>query len=153
VALALAGRPDVLFLDEPTAGMDATARRGLLRDLARFAADGGSVLLTTQQLSEAEEIATRVVVLARGRVILEGSVAEVRARAGTTRVTLRAKRVPQLDGIASIDSHLDRHVVYVEDADVFVAELVRSGVPFRELEVTPVSLEDAFVTLTREDPA
>jgi ABC-2 type transport system ATP-binding protein len=150
--LALAGSPDVLFLDEPTAGMDATARRGLLRDLARFAADGGSVLLTTQQLSEAEEIATRVVVLARGRVILEGSVAEVRARAGTTRVTLRAKRVPQVGGIASIDSHLDRHVVYVEDADVFVAELVRSGVPFRELEVTPVSLEDAFVTLTREDP-
>lgn len=153
VALALAGRPEVLFLDEPTAGMDATARRGLLRDLGRFAADGGAVLLTTQQLSEAEEIATRVVVLARGRVILEGSVVEVRARAGTTRVTLRAKRVPQLDGIASIDSHLDRHVVYVEDADVFVAELVRSGVPFRELEVTPVSLEDAFVTLTREHPA
>jgi ABC-2 type transport system ATP-binding protein len=153
VALALAGLPDVLFLDEPTAGMDATARRGLLRDLARFASDGGSVLLTTQQLSEAEEIATRIVVLARGRVILEGSVAEVRARAGKARVTLRAERVPQLDGIASIDSHLDHHVVYVEDADVFVAGLVRSGVAFRELEVAPVSLEDAFVTLTREDTA
>jgi ABC-2 type transport system ATP-binding protein len=151
VALALAGDPDVLFLDEPTAGMDASARRSLLRDLATFAADGGSVLLTTQQLSEAEEIATRVVVLDRGRVTVEGTVAEVRARAGTTRVTLRAERVPALPGIASIESYRDRHVVYVDDADAFVAALVRSGTEFRNLEVAPATLEDAFVALTGED--
>ena len=51
--------------------------------------------------------------------------------------------------VASVESSVDRHVVYVEDADAFVAALVHSGVSFRELEVTPVSLEDAFVTLTR----
>jgi len=55
-----------------------------------------------------------------------------------------------LPGVASTDSSLDRHVVYVEDADAFVANLVRSGVAFRELQVTQVSLEDAFVALTRE---
>jgi ABC-2 type transport system ATP-binding protein len=151
VALALAGDPDVLFLDEPTAGMDATARRSLLRDLASFAADGGSVLLTTQQLAEAEGIATRVVVLGRGRVTVEGTVAEVRARAGTTRVTLHAERVPELAGIASVESYHDRHIVYVHDADAFVADLVRSGTEFSNLEVAPATLEDAFVALTGDE--
>ena len=64
--------------------------------------------------------------------------------------TLRAEKLPLLPGVASTDSSLDRHVVYVEDADAFVANLVRSGVAFRELQVTQVSLEDAFVALTRE---
>jgi len=150
VALALAGSPRTLFLDEPTAGMDATARRALLRDVAAFAANGGAVLLTTQQLAEAEEVASRVVLLVRGRIVLEGTVAEVRARAGLAKVTVRTEELPRLPSIASVESSVDRHVVYVEDADAFVAGLVRSGVSFRELEVTPVSLEDAFVALTRE---
>jgi ABC-2 type transport system ATP-binding protein len=149
VALALAGRPTALFLDEPTAGMDASARRALLSELRAFAADGGAVLLTTQQLDEAEGIATRVVLLGRGQVILEGSVRELRARAGRARVTLRATALPRFDG-ATLESQGDRHVAYVENADAFVSALVRSGTPFSDLEVVPVSLEDAFVALTAE---
>jgi len=147
VALALAGDPELLFLDEPTAGLDASSRRALLRDLAEFAAAGGAVLLTTQQLAEAEELATRVVLLAKGRAVLEGTVAEIRAHGGLTKVTVRAGQLPLLDGAASVDSRGDRHVVLVEDADAFVAALVRSGTVFRELTVSPVSLEDAVVAL------
>jgi ABC-2 type transport system ATP-binding protein len=106
------------------------------------------VLLTTQQLAEAEEIATRVVLLAAGRTLLEGTVAQVRARGGLSRVAFRATVLPPLDRVSSVDSRGERHVVYVDDADAFVAGLVRSGVAFRELEVTPASLEDAFVSLT-----
>ena len=149
VALALAGRPQILFLDEPTAGMDAGARRSAPARPRGFAGGGGAVLLTTQQLAEAEAIATRVVLLTGGRIPLEGTVAEIRARGGLTRVTLRAAVLPRIAGISSVDTRGDRHVVYVDDADGFVAELVRSGVPFRALEVAPVTLEDAFVTLTR----
>jgi ABC-2 type transport system ATP-binding protein len=148
VALALAGNPQALFLDEPTAGMDAHGRRSLLDDLARFAADGGAVLLTTQQLAEAEAIATRIVVLAAGRILVEGTVAEVKARGGPTKVTLRAAGPPPLAGVDSVHSSGDRYVIYVDDADAFVTALVRSGVEFQELHVTPTSLEDAFVTLT-----
>jgi ABC-2 type transport system ATP-binding protein len=148
VALALAGNPQALFLDEPTAGMDAHGRRSLLDDLARFAADGGAVLLTTQQLAEAEAIATRIVVLAAGRILVEGAVAEVEARGGPTKVTLRAAGPPPLAGVDSVHSSGDRYVIYVDDADAFVTALVRSGVEFQELHVTPTSLEDAFVTLT-----
>jgi len=152
VALALAGNPEALFLDEPTAGMDASARRSLLRDIVDFAAQGGAVLLTTQQLAEAEEIATRVVLLSGGRVTLDGTVGEMRACGGVTRVAFRASALPALDGIVSADSYDDRHVVYVEDADAFVAGLVRSEISFRELEVAPSSLEDAFVALTTVEP-
>jgi ABC-2 type transport system ATP-binding protein len=148
VALALAGSPRVLFLDEPTAGMDAGARRALLRDLAAFAGAGGAVLLTTQQLAEAEEISTRVVLLTAGRTLLQGTVTEIRTRGGLTKVTVRAATLPDHPGVTSVDSRGGRHVVYVDDADAFVAALVRSGVPFHALEVSPVSLEDAFVTLT-----
>jgi ABC-2 type transport system ATP-binding protein len=147
VALAFAGGVEALFLDEPTAGMDALARRALLQDVAQFATGGGAVLLTTQQLAEAEEIATRVVVLAAGRVLVEGTVGQVRARGGLTRVSVRARSLPRLGGVTTVESHGDRHVVFVDDADAFVADLVRSGVAFRELEVAPVRLEDALVAL------
>jgi ABC-2 type transport system ATP-binding protein len=150
VAVALAGNPEILFLDEPTAGMDAAARRGLLKDVADFSRRGGAVLLTTQQLSEAEEIATRVVLLDHGRVVLEGTVPEMRARGGMTRVTLRASTLPPLTGVTSVDSRGDRHVILVEDSDALIRELVGAGVPFHELEVVPVSLEDAFVAITAE---
>jgi ABC-2 type transport system ATP-binding protein len=150
VALALVGRPRALFLDEPTAGMDATVRRAVLRDVAGFAADGGAVLLTTQQLRDAEEVASRVVLLRAGRVALDGSLPEMRRHGGVTRISFRATRLPSLAGILSSDSRGGRHVVWVEDADRFVADLVRSGAPFAELEVAPSSLEDAFVALTRD---
>jgi ABC-2 type transport system ATP-binding protein len=148
VALALAGRPKALFLDEPTAGLDANGRRALWTELAEFAGAGGAVLLTTQQLQEAEELATRLVLLVRGRIMLEGSVAQIRARAGVAAVRLRAAQLPPLPVAALTESRLDRHVVYVADPDAFVRELVRSGLPFHDLEVSRLSLEDAFVALT-----
>ena len=149
VALALCGDPRALFLDEPTAGMDALARRTLLRDVASFARRGGAVLLTTQRLDEAQEIATRVVLLRAGRVVTEGTVDELRRRAGLTRVTFRTGAPPpRLAGAETIATDGDRHVVLAANAEAFVAALVGSGITYRELEVTRTSLEDAFVTLT-----
>ena len=86
--------------------------------------------------------------LVRGRIMLEGSVTQIRARAGLAAVRVRAARLPPLPAAAHTESRLDRHVVYVADPDAFVRELVRSGVPFHDLEVSPLSLEDAFVALT-----
>jgi ABC-2 type transport system ATP-binding protein len=151
LALALAGSPEALFLDEPTAALDAVGRRALWREVSTFVAGGGSVLLTTQHLEEAEQYATRLVLLRRGRVLLEGSVADVRGRAGRARVSFRAARVPAAYATAVAETALDHHVLYVDDADAFVGDLVLSGIPFRDLEVAGVSLEDAFVSLTGPD--
>jgi ABC-2 type transport system ATP-binding protein len=82
VALAFAGRPRLVVLDEPTTGLDVEARRGLWAILRAFVAGGGAVLLTTHYLEEAQALASRVAVIAEGRIVAEGSVHEVTARAG-----------------------------------------------------------------------
>lgn len=151
VALALAGRPEALFLDEPTAAIDAGGRRVLWRELSAFAAAGGAILLTTQQLEEAERYATRLVVIAHGSVVGEGTVGEIRSRVGRATVRLRAEQLPELPGATLVESTLDRHVVHVDDPERYVADLVRSGIRYHDLEVARPSLEDAFVRLTGEE--
>jgi ABC-2 type transport system ATP-binding protein len=81
VALAFAGRPRAVFLDEPTAGLDVEARRATWREVAAFAAEGGTVVLTTHHLDEAEALAGRIVLLAGGRVVAEGSGSDLVTRA------------------------------------------------------------------------
>ena len=151
MALALAGRPRALFLDEPTAAIDAGGRRVLWRELSAFAAAGGAILVTTQQLEEAERYATRLVVISHGRIVGEGTVGEIRARVGKATIRLRAERLPRVPGATVVESTLDRHVVYVDDPERYVAELVRSGIRYQDLEVARPSLEDAFVTLTGDE--
>jgi ABC-2 type transport system ATP-binding protein len=151
LAAAMAGRPTALFLDEPSAAIDVHGRQLLWDELSAFVRDGGAVLLTTQQLEEAERHATRVVLIARGRVAGEGSVDDLRARVGRTRVSLRAEHMPPRPASAAISSTLDRHVIHVDDAEAFIEELVRSGIPYHDLEVTRPTLEDAFVELTEAD--
>ena len=110
------------------------------------------MLLTTQRLDEVEQIASRVAVLTAGRIVLDATVPEMRAHGGFARVAFRAGRVPRLPGVVSVETRGDAHVVLVEDADVFIAELVRTGLAFHELEVSRARLEDAFVALTTRPP-
>lgn len=134
VALAFVGRPDVVMLDEPTTGLDVTARIALWEAVRGFTAGGGTLLLTSHHLEEVEALASRVVVVDHGRVVVEGTVQEVRARS-----TVRRVRWTGPDGpVETLEA----------DADEAVRALVRSGVPFRDLEVGGASLEAAFLDLT-----
>jgi ABC-2 type transport system ATP-binding protein len=150
LALALAGRPRALFLDEPTAGLDVEGRRALWEVIEDYVAAGGAILLTTHRLDEAEALATRLVVLAGGRVLREGTVTTVREEAGLARVSVRTRKLPELPGALGVESRLDRHTIFTDRSDELVAALVASAVPFSDLEVTRASLEDAFVALTRK---
>jgi ABC-2 type transport system ATP-binding protein len=82
-ALAICGNPDLLFLDEPTVGLDVEARRGLWKHIRGFVARGGSVLLTTHYLDEADALANRIAVIDGGRIVAEGTPAEIRGAAGS----------------------------------------------------------------------
>jgi ABC-2 type transport system ATP-binding protein len=97
VALAFAGRPQAVVLDEPTTGLDVEARHRLWGTLRAFVADGGAVLLTTHYLEEAQALASRVVVIADGQVIAQGSVDDVTAQAGLSRVNVRATERASLE--------------------------------------------------------
>lgn len=135
VAIGLVGRPRVLFLDEPTAGFDPQARRDF-HDLIRSLADSDvSILLTTHDLDEADKLADRVLVLAGGRIVADGSPDDLRRSVSTTAEVRWAR-----DGTTHVHS-TDDPVTYLRG--VFGAP----GGAFTDLEVRRASLEEAYLTL------
>jgi ABC-2 type transport system ATP-binding protein len=148
VALAFAGRPRLAVLDEPTTGLDVESRRGLWEILRAFVADGGAVLLTTHYLEEAQALASRVVVIAGGRIVAEGSVDDITARVGLSRVHLRAPSLPELPAGTHAESSNGSHTLYTADPDGLVRALALQGVAFSGLRVERASLEEAFLHLT-----
>nr|WP_230417101.1 ABC transporter ATP-binding protein [Micromonospora tarapacensis] len=148
VALAFVGRPRLVLLDEPTTGLDVEARHTLWEAIRAFHADGGTVLLSSHYLEEVEALAHRVVVIGRGRVLADDSVDAIRAVVGVRRVSLTADVLPALPGVVRTEQVDGRTHLLTADADQLVRDLVASGVAFRDLEVRPTSLEEAFLTIT-----
>jgi ABC-2 type transport system ATP-binding protein len=152
-AIAIAGDPEVVFLDEPTSAMDVESRQGFWRMMRGFGNEGRTVLFATHHLAEADEIADRVVVLNHGRVVADGPGATLKAAVSTRRlrfVTDRPDRgsLSELDGVTEVDICGTGVSIDSLDADSTIRDLVRRGVPFRDLEVTGAGLEQAFVALT-----
>ena len=143
VALAFGGRPDVVLLDEPTAGLDLDSRR-LVRDQVRRSAEtGASVLLTTHDLAEAEALADRVIVLDRGRVAAEGTLPQIRALVGLATIVLPAQRLPPVPGLVASERTNGSVVLTVRDAGDAVRALACAGADLGDLAVRPASLEEA----------
>ncbi|GGM21069.1 ABC transporter ATP-binding protein [Micromonospora yangpuensis] len=151
VALAFVGRPRLVLLDEPTTGLDVEARHTLWDAVRAFHADGGTVLLTSHYLEEVEALARRVVVIGRGRVLADDTVAAVRDVVGVRRVSLTADDLPELPGVTRVERAEGRTHLFTTDADRLVRDLVTGGVPFRDLEVRPTSLEKAFLAITADE--
>lgn len=148
VALAFVGNPDLVFLDEPTTGLDVTARQTVWQAVLRYRNGGGTAVLTTHYLEEAEALATRVVVMCEGRAVAEGTVDEIRARVGQSRITYRGEVRQGLPGVTRMERSGHDVAILAYDADAVVRALVTRGVAFSELQVRPASLEEAFVTIT-----
>jgi ABC-2 type transport system ATP-binding protein len=157
LGLAVIGRPEVLFLDEPTAGLDPQARRGLWTVIGDLAATGTTVLLTTHYLDEAQRLASRVIVLGHGQLVTDATPDQLRARAGTPVIRLP---LPPGTGLGDLPAGLAQHVdpergeLSLPSADLTadLAELVdwarSSAVDLTGLEVGSPSLEDAYLALT-----
>ena len=148
VALAFAGSPELLALDEPTTGLDVSLRRTIWDAIREHAVAGGAVLLTTHYLDEAEALATRVAVIARARIRAEGTVAEIRERAGLSRIRIDAHQGPIVPGVVRRECRNGRTTYYVRDPGATVRELVGRGNELPGLEVTRATLEEAFLDIT-----
>jgi len=153
-ALALCGRPELLFLDEPTVGMDIDARQKLWTAIRSLVAEGCAVVLTTHYLEEAEALAQRVVVLAKGRVLSDGSVEALRSRVALTRIRcvtdLDEAAMARWAHVASVERD-HRHVHIRTDAPENVLRRLLDADPaLTELEVLRAGLAEAFAELTRE---
>ena len=153
-ALALCGRPELLFLDEPTVGMDIEARQQLWAAIRQLLAEGCAVLLTTHYLEEAEALADRVCVMSRGRMIHEGTVEELRARVALKRVrcfsTLSADTVRGWPEVSEVRQENERLHIAAAEAETVVRRLLDADPQLRELEVQRAGLAEAFTELTRD---
>jgi ABC-2 type transport system ATP-binding protein len=147
-ALAFAGRPQAVVMDEPTTGLDVESRHRLWEIVRAFVTEGGAVLLTTHYLEEAQALASRVVVIAGGTIIAQGSVDDITALAGLSRVQLRAPSLPDLPAVTRVETSNGSCTLYTADPDGLVRALALQGVPFSGLQVERASLEEAFVRLT-----
>jgi ABC-type multidrug transport system ATPase subunit/peptidoglycan/LPS O-acetylase OafA/YrhL len=153
-AIAICGRPKVLFLDEPTVGLDVQAREALWAHIRALLREGCSILLTTHYLEEAEALATRVAVLAKGRVIASGSVDEMRALVSRRHVrcetTLPAVEVRRWPGVVDVSADHAQLAIVATDAESVVRRLLAADPHLSRLEVRQAGLNDAFTELTQE---
>jgi len=153
-AVAICGRPRVLFLDEPTVGLDVQARAALWTSVRQLIADGCSIVLTTHYLEEAEALADRIVVVTKGRVIASGSVDDMRALVARRQIscisTLSTADVRAWPGVVDVQRTQQQLQITVTDAEDVVRRLLAADATLARLEVRQAGLNEAFTELTRE---
>jgi ABC-2 type transport system ATP-binding protein len=153
--LSIAGDPDLIFLDEPTVGMDIEARRGLWAQIRALAARGKTVLLTTHYLEEADALAHRIVVINKGRIVSEGTPAEVKSQAtGANGRRIRChtalpdEALRALDSVTRVDRQGSVVTVTAAHAESVLRHMLDRDPTLSHLEVISPALEDAFLELT-----
>jgi len=156
LALAVCGNPDVLFLDEPTVGMDVEGRRRFISEIAEFAAKGRTVVLTTHYLEEADQLARRVIVIDHGQVIADTTPEGIKARVAGKHVTFASTRPiadADLDGLPLTGKQIqgNRVRLLTNEPEAVVRELFRRGVEMSDLEVAGADLEEAFIAMTHHE--
>jgi oleandomycin transport system ATP-binding protein len=162
LAASLINRPEVIFLDEPTTGLDPRARNEVWETVREVVADGATVLLTTQQLDEADALADRIVVFEHGRVIAEGTSDDLKSRIGRQTLAVRATEMFRTAQLTAIVAELTGERPEVQEATglvtapvqdpkllpVLVRRLDEASIVAAELSLRLPSLDEVFLTLT-----
>ena len=153
-ALAICGRAPLLFVDEPTVGLDVEARRGFWAVIRRLRDEGTAIVLTTHYLEEADALAQRIVLMGGGRVLAEGSPAQIKARAEGKRISARSRLAAadlrQWPGVASAREHEGRVELVSNDSEALLRRWLAADTTLADLEVRPLPLEDAVLSLTAD---
>lgn len=153
-ALAICGNPDLLFLDEPTVGLDVEARRMLWDEIRQLVGWGKTVLLTTHYLQEADALADRVAVINKGEIIAEGTPADIKAQTAGKRIrcitSLTMETLLQIPGVTEVKRDRDAVELGAQEAEPVVRELLSRDQGLSGLEVAAAGLEEAFLALTQE---
>ncbi|EME19267.1 ATP-binding cassette domain-containing protein [Rhodococcus triatomae] len=162
LAASLISRPPLLFLDEPTTGLDPRTRAQMWDTIRRLVADGSTVLLTTQYLDEADQLADRIAVIDRGRVVADGTADELKASVGTSSLqialvdradldTTRALLAEALGVEVVVSPEAARLTAPLQDPSVTPELLIRlrdNGITVDEITVSKPSLDEVFLTIT-----
>ncbi len=154
-ALAICGNPDLLFLDEPTVGLDVEARRSLWEEIRRLVECGKTVLLTTHYLEEADALADRIAVINQGEIIAEGTPAEIKSQTCGKRIRciteLSVAALLQIPGVTGARQDREAVEIHTGEAELVVRALLTRDPALSGLEITSAGLEEAFLSLTRDN--
>ena len=155
-SLAIAGECDLIVLDEPTTAMDVETRQLFWNSMKAEVAQGRTLLFATHYLEEADHAADRILVINRGRLLADGTPAEIKARAGAKRLAFRLDKVDEpfllgLPGLVSLDVRGDVVQMQSSDSDATLYALLDAGYRPREIEIGSLGLEQAFLAITAED--
>jgi ABC-2 type transport system ATP-binding protein len=154
-ALAICGDPDMLFLDEPTVGLDVEARRMLWDEIRKMVARGKTVLLTTHYLQEADALADRVAVINQGEIIAQGTPSEIKAKTAGKRIrcvtSVGIDTLRQIQGVTEVKEDREAIEIHAVEAESIVRELLARDSQLCGLEVTSAGLEEAFLALTQDN--
>jgi ABC-2 type transport system ATP-binding protein len=151
--MAIAGNPDLLVLDEPTAAMDVESRHDFWARMGAYAELGNTILFATHYLEEAETFASRLVIMARGQVVADGTVQDVQQRYGEPRITFvthnsgNPAQFQQLPGVTGTEVQGERITLHTSDADTTVRALASSNLSWKQLQVRTNDLEETFLRL------
>ncbi len=155
-ALAICGDPDLLFLDEPTVGLDVEARRMLWDEIRRLVSRGKTVLLTTHYLQEADALADRVAVINQGAIIAEGTPATIKAQTAGKKIrcvtSLGIGAIRQIAGVTEVKEDREAIEISTGAAEPVLRELLARDANLSGLEVSSAGLEEAFIALTQDSP-
>ena len=153
-ALAICGDPDLLFLDEPTVGLDVEARRLLWDEIRQLVRRGKTVLLTTHYLQEADALADRVAVINQGEIIAQGTPAEIKAQTSGKRIrcitSLSMNSLRQIPGVTEVKEDREAVEIHAREAEAVVRELLARDATLSGLEIASAGLEEAFLALTQD---
>jgi len=156
-ALAVCGRPQLLFLDEPTTGLDVMARETMWATVRGLVESGVSIVLTTHYIEEAEALADRVVVMAKGRKVAEGTVAEIRAVVSRKRIACSTSTdlaiISAWPEVTAAAREGDTTTVTTAEAEAVVRRLLAADPKLKDLEVRRAGLSEAFAELTQDAAA
>ena len=154
-ALAICGNPDLLFLDEPTVGLDVEARHLLWDEIRKLVGRGKTVVLTTHYLEEADALADRVGVINKGSIIAEGTPAEIKSRTAGKKIRciteLSSEVIQDLPGVSAMQQDRGATVIHTSRAEDVLRGLLKLDPEVSGIEVSSAGLEEAFLALTREN--
>ncbi|MGH8144948.1 MAG: ATP-binding cassette domain-containing protein [Rhodanobacteraceae bacterium] len=154
-ALAVCGNPELLFLDEPTAGMDVDARQTLWAGVRGLKRQGRSIVLTTHYLEEADALADRIVVIRHARVVADGSPADIKRTVARRRIRcvtrLNDGQIVNLPGVTRMERTGEHVEIISAQPEAVLREMFRLDADIRDLEVKGACLEEAFLSLTRDE--
>ena len=154
-ALSICGNPDLLFLDEPTVGLDVEARHLLWQEIRSLLHRGKTVVLTTHYLEEADALANRIVVINKGSIIAQGTPAEIKSRTAGKRIRcvteLPMEVLRAMPGVVEIQRDREAVVIHTSQPEDVLRRLLQLDLEVKGIEVTSAGLEEAFLALTRND--